>query len=291
MQQFKPDKIIAGKRNRSGRAYSTGLYDPSFEHDSCGVGFIAHLDGESRHAIVSEGLQVLKNLQHRGAVGGDAKTGDGAGIMIQIPDAFFKRQVKTFELPETGTYAVGMLFLPKDTPSAEKCKQAVTETTASQGFSLLGWRDVPVNSAILGELAESTEPDIFQFFITPNEFDAENFQRRLYVLRRRIEQAVENIDQDLSQFYICSLSHTVVVYKGLLTGDQVPDYFPDLTNEYFTSPYAIVHSRFSTNTLPEWRLAQPFRYLAHNGEINTIRGNINRQRAREGFMSSKLIGR
>lgn len=291
MQQIKPGKQIAGKRNASGRLEAYGLYDPKFEHDSCGVGFIAHLDGEPRHAIVREGIQVLRNLQHRGAVGGDSLTGDGAGIMVQIPDAFFRRHITGFSLPEAGRYAVGMTFLPTDDHAAGLCRAVISEVVPENGFSLLGWRTVPTDSSNLGELALSTEPGVEQFFVEMVDHDAEAFQRKLYILRRRIEKAIETLkDVDISQFYICSLSHTVIVYKGLLTGDQVPEYYPDLCDEYFTSPFSIVHSRFSTNTLPEWRLAQPFRYLAHNGEINTIRGNINRQRAREGFMSSKVIG-
>ena len=291
MQQINPGQRFAENRNASGRKGSYGLYDPSFEHDSCGVGFIAHLDGEPRHSIIQEGIQVLKNLQHRGAVGGDSLTGDGAGIMCQVPDAFFRKVIVDFTLPEDECYAVGMTFIPSEPHAASVCVQTTEEVIAANGFNLLGWRDVPVDGSCLGELALSTEPQVKQFFITMPGQERECLQRKLYVLRRRIEKALEKPkDLDLSQFYICSLSHTVIVYKGLLTGDQVPEYYPDLSDEYFTSPFSIVHSRFSTNTLPEWRLAQPFRYLAHNGEINTVKGNINRQRAREGFMSSKVIG-
>ncbi len=291
MQQINSRKQYAENRNASGRQKAYGLYDPSFEHDSCGVGFIAHLDGEPRHSIVQEGIQVLKNLQHRGAVGGDSSTGDGAGIMLQIPDAFMRREIKEFKLPDAGSYAVGMTFLPSDEHAASVCTKIVEEVIAKNEFELLGWRDVPTDDSCLGELALSTQPQVKQFYITMIDEDKESFQRRLYILRRRIEKALATIiDLDISQFYVCSLSHTIIVYKGLLTGDQVPEYYPDLSDDYFTSPYSIVHSRFSTNTLPEWRLAQPFRYLAHNGEINTLKGNINRQRAREGFMSSKVIG-
>ena len=291
MQQNKMGKPVAENRNASGALGSYGLYEPTFEHDSCGVGFLAHLDGEPRHAIVTEGIQVLKNLQHRGAVGGDSLTGDGAGIMVQIPDMFLKRNISGFTLPEAGIYAVGMLFLPSDEHAAAVCRNIVEEVTANNGFQVLGWRVVPTDDTSLGHLALSTQPKIEQVFLTMVDYHKESFQRKLFVLRRYIDKAMSHItDLDISQFYICTLSHTVVVYKGLLTGNQVTEYYPDLSDEYFTSPFAIVHSRFSTNTLPEWRLAQPFRYLAHNGEINTIRGNINRQKSREGFMSSNVIG-
>ncbi len=291
MQQNEAGKPIAGFRNASGRLGSYGLYEPSFEHDSCGVGFIAHLDGEPRHAVVADGIQVLKNLQHRGAVGGDSLTGDGAGIMIQIPDAFLRRQIKGFTLPEAGRYAAGMLFLPSDEHAAAVCRKITEDVIAAGEFTLLGWRTVPTDDSTLGHLALSTQPTVEQLFLEMQEYDAQSFQRKLFILHKRIDMAIAAIaDLDVSQYYICSLSHTTMVYKGLLTGDQVTAYYPDLLDEYFTSAFCIVHSRFSTNTLPQWRLAQPFRYLAHNGEINTIKGNINRQRAREGFMSSSVIG-
>ncbi|MGM0432074.1 MAG: glutamate synthase large subunit [Spirochaetota bacterium] len=291
MQEYVKGKRVAEKRNASGGPRSYGLYDSSFEHDSCGVGFIAHLDGEPRHSVVEQGLQVLVNLQHRGAVGGDTKTGDGAGLMVQIPDAFFRKQAPKLSLPEAGSYAVGMLFMPSDDEQAAACQTCVEQQVAAHDFRLIGWRDVPVDSSLLGSVAASNEPRSVQFFIAAeDDQDISALQRRLFVLRRHIEQAVEQIDSDVSQFYVCSLSCSMVVYKGLLTGDQLGAYYLDLNEDYFTSPFAIIHSRFSTNTLPEWRLAQPFRCLAHNGEINTIRGNINRQRAREGFMSSERIG-
>ncbi|NQT61140.1 MAG: glutamate synthase large subunit, partial [Bacteroidetes bacterium] len=242
-------------------------------------------------SIVRDGIKILQNLQHRGAVGGDSLTGDGAGIMVQLPDGFFKKECKNLKLPKFGKYAVGMLFLPCEKKAAALCKHIVSEVITQQGAKINGWRKVPVDNSRLGELATSTEPDIEQVFITCSSWDETDFQRKLYIIRRLIEKKIEQVEEiDLSQFYFCSLSTKLIVYKGLLTGVQVPEYFPDLENEYFTSPFSIVHSRFSTNTLPEWRLAQPFRYMAHNGEINTIRGNINRQSAREGFMSSNIIG-
>ncbi len=301
MQYVQADTSQLIHRNAAGRLPASGLYYPAFEHDSCGVGFIAHLDGEPRHSIVREGIRILQNLQHRGAVGGDSLTGDGAGIMIRIPDGFFRRVLDGVILPEFGKYAVGMVFLPRDAELAELCRRAVGESVAGRDMELLGWREVSCNNSQLGELALSTEPRIEQFFIDGSGREGETFERELYVLRRVIEKQVVSVSSetmqsgdprpvDFSQFYICSLSSRVVVYKGLLTGDQVPEYFTDLESEFCTSPFAIVHSRFSTNTLPEWRLAQPFRLMAHNGEINTLKGNINRQRAREGFMASKVIG-
>jgi glutamate synthase (NADPH) large chain len=281
----------SGIRNASGALAASGLYAPRFEHDSCGIGFIAHLDGEARHSVVREGISILINLQHRGAVGGDSRTGDGAGIMAAIPHGFFKRVCKEMKLPAAGTYGVGMLFLPRNGEAAQLCRKAVEEVIAESGGVLAGWRTVPTDSSCLGELALSTEPSSAQFFLTLPEAAAGEIERELYFIRRRIEKRWAGISvYDISQAYLCSLSSRVIVYKGLLTGEQVSAYYPDLYDEYFTSAFAIVHSRFSTNTLPEWRLAQPFRYLAHNGEINTIRGNISRQHAREGYMSSKVLG-
>lgn len=268
---------------------SYGLYRTAFEHDSCGVGFIVHLDGQPRHSIVSDGLHILEHMEHRGAVGGDAKTGDGAGVMMQIPDSFFRKTLGDM-LPETlDRYAVGMVFLPKEQRLAKRCTKIVEETCEREGFGLLGWRDVPVNTEILGSLAAETEPAIRQWFLRTS-CNEEALQRKLYLLRRKIEKALASSQISADQCYICSLSDTTIVYKGMLTGNQVARYYEDLSDPGFASAFCMVHSRFSTNTLPQWHLAQPFRYIAHNGEINTLRGNINRQRAREGFMSSNLIG-
>ncbi len=289
MQETASGQGIEQLRAQTMQQGGYGLYRTSFEHDNCGVGFIAHMDGNPRHSIVSDGLKVLRNLQHRGAVGGDQKTGDGAGIMTQIPHAFYKKAVSDIKLPEKGSYAVGMAFFPHKADT-DAYKKSIELSIESRGFSLLGWRDVPVDSEGLGELALSTEPGIYQFFITHESLRGDALQRQLYVLRRLIEKNVEEVLGDKEQFYICSLSSTVVVYKGMLTGDQVEPYYPDLRDPDFVSAFSIIHSRFSTNTLPQWRLAQPFRYLAHNGEINTLKGNINRQKAREGYMTSKVLG-
>ncbi|NCB02648.1 MAG: glutamate synthase subunit alpha, partial [Spirochaetia bacterium] len=289
MQEGKPYQKIEEIRKQVVESGSYGLYRSGFEHDSCGVGFIAHMDGKPRHTIISDGLKVLHNLQHRGAVGGDEKTGDGSGIMSQIPHQFFKNIITEFTLPGVGSYAVGMFFFPHMCDE-HSYKREVERITQSRGFSLLGWRKVPVNSEILGELALEREPKIWQLFLTHKTYRGEELQRQLFILRRYIEKGViENLGSK-NQFYVCSLSSSTLVYKGLLTPSQVGLYYPDLGNPDFMSAFSIVHSRFSTNTLPQWRLAQPFRFLAHNGEINTLRGNINRQKAREGFMSSTLLG-
>ena len=289
MQETISGQHIERLRAQTMQSGGYGLYRTRFEHDNCGVGFIAHMDGNVRHSIVSNGLKVLRNLQHRGAVGGDQKTGDGAGIMTQIPHSFFNTTASGLKLPAPGSYAVGMVFFPHDADH-EAYKKSIELSTENRGFTFIGWREVPVDPSGLGELALSTEPGIFQFFITHESLRGEALQRKLYVLRRLIEKNVEEVLGEKDQFYICSLSSSVIVYKGMLTGDQVETYYPDLRDSRYESAFAIIHSRFSTNTLPQWRLAQPFRYLAHNGEINTLKGNINRQKAREGYMTSKVLG-
>jgi glutamate synthase domain-containing protein 2/glutamate synthase domain-containing protein 1/glutamate synthase domain-containing protein 3 len=284
------NNVVGDLQKQVMRTGSYGLYRTDFEHDSCGVAFIAHLDGIARHSIVSDGLYILEHMEHRGAVGGDAQTGDGAGVMIQIPDAFFREMLQDM-LPESlEYYAVGMVFLPKQQELAEQCSSMIDQVCEQEGFSLLGWRDVPVDTAVLGGFAAATEPVIRQWFLSHDTYRGEEMQRRLYVLRRKIEKRFASSQITADQCYICSLSDTVVVYKGMLTGRQVSAYYTDLSDPGLASAFCMVHSRFSTNTLPQWHLAQPFRYIAHNGEINTLRGNINRQRAREGFMSSALIG-
>ena len=272
------------------RQGSYGLYHPMFEHDSCGVGFVTHLDGRPRHRIVSDGLEILAHMQHRGAVGGDEVTGDGSGIMVRIPDAFFRKVLPVIELPPQGRYAVAMLFMPSDADDAQRCRAVLEELATQRHFVVLGWRKVPVDRSVLGSLALSTEPGIEQLFLALPDVADEILQRRLYVFRRMVEKQVARLPDSPKQFYVCSLSNRVIVYKGMLTCEQVARYYIDVRDETFASPFCIVHSRFSTNTLPEWRLAQPFRHLAHNGEINTIRGNIDRQRAREGYMTSSMLG-
>ncbi|MDD2406374.1 MAG: glutamate synthase large subunit [Sphaerochaetaceae bacterium] len=268
-----------------------GLYRQEFEHDSCGVGFVAHLDGRPRYETIANGLHVLQRMQHRGAIGGDKETGDGSGVMVQIPIEFFCNRVSHIPLSDVASYAIGMFFLPKSDNLREQCISIVEKTCNEQGFSVLGWRKVPVDEEVLGAFARSTEPAIMQAFITWNENEDQHLQQKLYVLRRTIEKTVAAADYALDQFYICSLSNTVIVYKGMLTQDQVSRYFIDLNDELFKSSFCIVHSRFSTNTLPQWKLAQPFRFMAHNGEINTLKANIHRQKNREGFMTSRVLGK
>ncbi|MGE5188873.1 MAG: glutamate synthase central domain-containing protein, partial [Gemmatimonadota bacterium] len=277
----------------SGIPKPVGLYDPSYEHDSCGVGFIARITAEPSHAIVEDGIQILVNLEHRGAIGGDKATGDGAGILVQVPDAFFRLAYEGlgFTLPKRGDYAVGMTFLPADKRLADRCVAALERIARKEGHPVIGWRQVPVNDRHLGELARSTMPAIAQCFLDRGGADPDAFERKLYAIRRLAEKEIGRWeDADCSQFYVSSLSSRTLVYKGLLTGSQLPLFYPDLQQDLFASPFAVVHQRYSTNTLPTWHLAHPFRFLAHNGEINTLRGNINRMRAREALMASAVLG-
>ncbi|MBP2674115.1 MAG: Glutamate synthase (ferredoxin), partial [Deltaproteobacteria bacterium] len=279
--------------NAAGVPKPTGLYDPANDHDSCGVGFVARVDGVPLHLVVQQGVQVLINLEHRGALGGDKATGDGAGIMTAIPDTFF-RQVCPGDglyLPSQGDYAAGMIFLPTDEALAGRCMKTLERISGKEGCPVLGWREVPVDPSILGDLSRSTRPRICQAFLSRGVNEGEAFERKLYTVRRLVEKETASwSDVDTSQFYIASLSSRTIVYKGLLTGTQLPQFYPDLKNEHFMSPFAVVHQRYSTNTLPTWHLAHPFRICAHNGEINTLRGNINRMRAREATFVSPLFG-
>ncbi|MEQ1763766.1 MAG: glutamate synthase large subunit [Pyrinomonadaceae bacterium] len=281
--------------NETGRQKAIGLYDPSFEHDSCGVGMIAKIDGTPSHEIVRDGLTALVNMAHRGARGAEENTGDGAGILTQIPDEFLRDEAARWELtlPEPGKYAVGMLFLPQDEPLRLKCESILEETIIAEGLVLIGWRTVPVDAEDLGRSARESQPFIRQVFIAKgaNTTDNEHFERKLYVVRRWAKELLTRRDPVLSEkFYFASLSSRTIIYKGMLTPEQLGPFYRDLRDESFGSAIAIVHSRFSTNTFPNWNRAQPLRYVAHNGEINTLRGNLNWMRAREGRMSSKLFG-
>ena len=259
-----------------------GLYDPTHEHDACGVGMIVNLNGSKSHELVDSALRVLENMKHRGAEGADNKTGDGAGIMVQIPHEFILLQ--GIPVPEKGKYGTGLIFLPKDPKEQEHILSIVIEEVEREGLTLMHLRAVPVNTDVLGQSARETEPDIKQVFIT-GAGHTENLERTLYIIRKKIEQRVHHKD-----FYIVSLSSRTIIYKGMLSSTQVRTYFSDLTQPYFTSGLAIVHSRFSTNTFPTWSLAQPFRLLAHNGEINTIRGNRGWMEARESVLSTPTLG-
>jgi glutamate synthase (NADPH/NADH) large chain len=257
-----------------------GLYDPSMEHDACGVGFIANIKGKKSHKIVSDALTILENMEHRGACGCDPDSGDGAGILIQIPHEFFKQEALklNIHLEKAGSYGVGMLFLPKKATIKEDCRRAVAKAADKLGLKILGYRKVPINSGIIGEAAFSSEPDIEQVFIAKpaSLHTSEDFERKLYVLKNYATKLVrETVIGADHMFYIVSLSQNVIMYKGEFTSSQVRIYFPDLNNSLLSSAFGMIHSRFSTNTFPSWRLAQPFRFIAHNGEINTLKGNLN----------------
>ena len=257
------------------------LYDSGNEHDACGVGMIVDIHGDKSHELVDSALKILENMKHRGAEGADDKTGDGAGIMLQIPHEFILLQ--GIPVPEKGKYGTGLIFLPKDAEKQSEIFRIIIEEIEREGLSLMHLRTVPVNSGILGKYARESEPDIRQVFITGHT-PGENFERKLYCIRKKIEKRVDDKD-----FYIVSLSSRIIVYKGMLSSVQLREYFPDLTQPYFTTGIALVHSRFSTNTFPTWSLAQPFRVLAHNGEINTIRGNRAWMEARESVLATPEI--
>jgi glutamate synthase (NADPH/NADH) large chain len=272
-----------------------GLYDPAHEHDACGVGFVAHIKNQKSHAIVAQGLQILKNLEHRGATGYDPLLGDGAGILIQIPDAFLRDEMgrQGVTLPPAGEYGVGMIFLPRNIESRRACEAAIERTIRYEGLVLLGWRDVPVDNAGLAQAAKDIEPVIRQVFIGHGEgvADADALERKLFVIRKEAGHRVQALKlPDVKTFYVPSLSARTIVYKGMLLADQVGEYFRDLHDERLVSALALVHQRFSTNTFPTWDLAHPFRMIAHNGEINTLRGNVNWIKAREHGISSPLFG-
>ncbi len=272
-----------------------GLYDPRQERDACGVGFVAHIKGKQSHDMISQGLQILKNLTHRGAVGADPLAGDGAGILLQIPDRFLRDEMGwgKIELPAAGEYGVAMLFLPRDAGARAACEGIVAERIAAEGQSVLGWRDVPVDSSGLGESVKKVEPVVRQVFIGrgKNCKDQDAFERKLFVIRKTMEHAVSNLaDCQGKGFYCPSLSSRTIVYKGMLLANQVGRYYLDLQDSRVVSALALVHQRFSTNTFPTWDLAHPFRMIAHNGEINTVQGNVNWMTARHAAMSSRLLG-
>ena len=272
-----------------------GLYDPRNEHDNCGLGFIADIKNRKSHEIVRQGLQILVNLGHRGAVGADPLAGDGAGILIQLPDLLYREECAKlgFELPPPGDYAVGMVFLPRSEGTRRMCIEAFEQVVPEEGQSILGWRDVPVDNSCLGESVKPVEPVIRQIFIKrgDNCVDADAFERKLFVIRKRTHHALWDFDiEEKDQFYIPSLSTRTIVYKGMILETNVGVYYRDLDDERTESALALVHQRFSTNTFPSWALAQPFRYLCHNGEINTVRGNINWMAARRHNMSSEILG-
>ncbi len=270
-----------------------GLYDPRYEKDSCGIGFVVNIKGQKSHDIIVKGLQVLENLTHRGAQGCDPCTGDGAGILLQVPHEFLKRAAGDagVTLPNAGEYGVGMVFLSPHAESRRQCEQLFGRIIAEEGLRLLGWRDVPVKSDVIGVVARRTEPFVRQVFIARDVLNEGQFERKLYVVRKRVEKAIrESAVQGREYFYIPSLSANTIVYKGLLLPHQMPAYYQDLNDASLTSALALVHSRFSTNTFPTWPLAHPYRYICHNGEINTLKGNVNWMKARQGRLNSELFG-
>ena len=272
-----------------------GLYDPANEHDACGVGFVANMHNARSHELVRMGLQILLNLDHRGAVGADPKAGDGCGMLMQIPHRFFVEEAARlgFGLPEPGLYAVGALFMPRGL-EARKTIEGVFETVvAEQGQKVLGWRDVPVDPSGLGETVKPTEPVHRQIFIGRGDAtpDQATFERKLYLIRKIVSNAVYALqDPKMAGWYPVSLSSRTIVYKGLLLASQLGDYFADLRDERVETAVALVHQRFSTNTFPSWQLAHPYRMVAHNGEINTLRGNVNWMAARQASVASPLFG-
>ena len=279
---------------------AAGLYDPDHERDACGVGFIVDIKGRRSHKIVEQGLQILLNLLHRGACGCEVATGDGAGFLLQIPDRFLRKVTAPlgFRLPPEGTYGAGFVFLPHDDGVRERIRDLFAAVVREEGQRLLGWRCVPTDDHLLGASAVATEPRFEQVFIaagaafgTDDAAGRDRFERKLYVIRKRVEHAVDRMAMaEARAFYVPSLSSKTLIYKGMLIADQIVSMFPDLADPDVESALALVHQRFSTNTFPSWSLAHPYRYIAHNGEINTLRGNINWMRAREGLLDSPLFG-
>jgi glutamate synthase (NADPH/NADH) large chain len=273
---------------KTGRPIKQGLYRQEFEHGSCGIGFVAHLKGKKSHSIINQGLDILRNMTHRGAEGADSKTGDGAGVMIQVPRDFYL--IQGYSLPPEGRFGTGLIFLPRDENDAKKCEEIFLSIIREEGVNLIGFRDVPRDNSTLGEIARAAEPFIKQILLSA-DIPQEDLERKLYVIRKRTEKLIRNSEIGQKDFfYIPSLSTKVLVYKGMLTSIQLADYYSDLTDERLQSAIALVHSRFSTNTFPSWDLAQPFRVLGHNGEINTIRGNRFWMEARESILKSDKLG-
>jgi len=272
-----------------------GLYDPRFEHDACGIGFVVNVKGVKSNEIVRQALIMLQNLTHRGARGAEPTTGDGAGILLQTPHAFFQQACAEvgIRLPAFTEYGVGMVFLPPDPSQRRNCEQRFEQIIAEEGQRLLGWRTVPTNNAPLGRTALSSEPFIRQVFIgcDPKIQDEMAFERKLYVIRKRAENAIRYSGmQGDEYFYLPSLSYKTVIYKGMLIAEQVEEYYLDLSDPAMEAALVLIHSRFSTNTFPSWERSHPYRYMIHNGEINTLRGNVNWMHTRQSLFTSDLFG-
>src|SRR6516225_5732082 len=271
-----------------------GLYDPGNERDACGIGFVASIRGHKSHDIILKGIQVLINLTHRGACGCDPETGDGAGVLIQIPHKFFARECAKlgFTLPAAGEYGVGMVFLPVEPHQRLQCEGILERILREEGLTVLGWRDTPIDGSKIGRVARNSQPYIEQIFVGRGKGMTEDqLERKLYIARKRAENEVFHSDiADRGFFYVPSLSARTIVYKGLLLAPQIANFYPELSDSEVASALCLVHQRFSTNTFPTWQLAHPFRYIAHNGEINTLRGNVNWMHARQSVLASPLFG-
>ncbi len=279
----------------SGFPEAQGMYDPRNEHDACGVGFICNLHGKKSHDIIHKALEILVRLTHRGAAGADPLTGDGAGILLQIPHNFYKRECMSFgiDLPAPKEYGTGLIFLPQDEPQREQCKRILEEAIESEGQILLGWRKMPTNNKSIGNTAKASEPNIWQVFIGRSDAvkNEREFDRMLYIIRKVAENKIFKSDMSAKDdFYVPTLTCRIIIYKGLLLPEQMEEYYPDLLDPEFDSALALVHQRYSTNTFPAWKLAQPFHVLCHNGEINTVKGNCNWMNARQGLFKSELFG-
>ena len=274
-----------------------GLYDPRFEHDACGVGFVVNMKGKKSHEVVQQGIQILVNLDHRGACGCEPNTGDGAGILLQLPHKFFAKVAKElgFNLPAPGRYGVAMIYMGKDEEDRHHCERVFERVVREEGHSVLGWRTVPTDNSTLGPTAIASEPAIRQCFIERNVRKAKDelaFERKLYVIRKRALTEIRNSgERGTQEWYMPSVSCRTIVYKGMLMPAQVDAYYPELRDPDMESALALVHSRFSTNTFPSWERSHPYRYIAHNGEINTLRGNINWMHARQSMFESDAFGK
>ena len=284
------ERFVAEYLDNAARLEAAGI--DLTAHDACGVGLVAALDGRARREVVVAGIEALKVLWHRGAVDADGKTGDGAGIHVELPQEFFKEHVRhQGHDPVSGRLAIGMIFLPKtDLAAQERCRCVVETEILALGYTIYGWRQVPVNVAVIGDKANATRPEIEQILVAnAKDSPEERFETDLYLIRRRIEKRV--LAEHITEFYICSLSCRSVIYKGMFLAEQLTAFYPDLLDDRFVSRFAIYHQRYSTNTFPTWRLAQPFRMLAHNGEINTLAGNVNWMKAHEPRMAHAVFGR
>jgi glutamate synthase (ferredoxin) len=290
-----PDHPASAPRRAPGLPKKQGLYDPWFEHDACGVGFVVDVKGRKSHKVLQQAIEVLTNLDHRGASGSEANTGDGAGVLLQLPHEFFKQACKTsrISLPKPGEYGAGLVFLPRDRSKRRRLEERFEQIVQAEGQTFLGWRTVPTDNSSLGETAKSCEPFIRQVFVgrNPALADPQAFERKLYVIRKRAYAEIRTSTLDGAEYwYVPSLSYKTIVYKGMLLTVQLANYFKDLVDPAMTTALALVHSRFSTNTFPSWDRAHPYRYIAHNGEINTLRGNINWMHARQALFASELFG-